>query len=104
MPEQEAGADEVRNRAADIRLTRYPDAQTDFAVDRALGFSRIRRKDTLPFKLTANAFLEGLAPRISVAHGRQRIAEPVADRYLFAFVHDERTRAAIGTGSLGNEV
>src|SRR3546814_1178793 len=74
------------------------------AVDRALGFSRIGRKGPLPCQFAANAFLKSLPPRIPVAHGRQRIAQPVADRHLLAFIHNERARTAIGSGCLGNEV
>src|SRR3546814_20097142 len=74
------------------------------AVDRALGFSRIGRKGPLPCQFAANAFLKSLPPRIPVAHGRQRIAQPVADRHLLAFIHNERARTALWSGCLGNEV
>src|SRR3546814_20783225 len=73
------------------------------AVDRALGFSRLGRKGPLPCQFAANAFLKSLPPRIPVAPGRQRIAQPVADRHLLAFIHTERARTRSEERRVGKE-
>lgn len=104
MPEEEAGANQIRHCTADVRLARRPDARADLCIERTRGFIWISREDTLPCHFIANTLDERHAAWITVAHRRQSIAQPIPDCHLFAFIPDERSCAAIGPSRLGDKV
>jgi hypothetical protein len=70
MPEEEAGANKIRDRTADIGLARCPDARANLGIERTRGLIWINGEDTLPDHFITDALHKGQSAWIPVAHRR----------------------------------